>query len=404
MPPASASPASLFGPENIPAPAVASGLVRVLHVTADYGLGGTEAFLACLAQNRDACPNMEAEFLMFKDGHLRQSLTAARATVHCLGEVRLRWPKRVFEARRAFRRLLMNRKFHAVVFHQYPWMPLILGGIARAAQCRTVRWFHNDIDPHYWPEAALGRLRPGFPDLVIYNSAYMQRKIAHQGPNQVLFLPVSPGPGDLSAGERGQIRRQCETDDTAVVVIQVSRMAPIKGHREHVQALALLRDQPDWVCWMVGGAQTPEQEEYLGSLRRLASDLGIAGRVRFLGNRTDARRLLAASDVFCQPNIPPAEAFGISFVEALYAGLPVVTSAIGGSIEIVDEATGITLPTGDVPKLAQALRRLIEDRELRARLGASGPKRAAELCDPALQILHLGAILTRLTNPGESLS
>ena len=376
--------------------------MRVLHVTGDYGLGGVETFLTCLAQNRDACPRMEPEFLMFKDGNLRQRLTAAHATVHCLGEVRLRWPKRVFEARRAFRRIVTRQKFDAVVFHQYPWMPLILSGIARAAGCGTVRWFHNEIDPHYWPEAALKRFRTRFPDLAIYDSAFIQQQIAHSGPHEVLFYPVSPGPSGLSAAERRQIRQECDTDEKAIVVIQVSRMAPRKGHREHLRALALLRDQPDWVNWMVGGASNAEQVEYLASLKRLASELGIADRVRFLGNRTDARRLLAASDVFCQPNIPPAEPFGISFVEALYAGLPVVTSAIGGAVEIVDESTGITLPPGDVPELAHALRRLIEEGGLRGRLGAPGPKRARELCDPAVQVPRLGAILMRLTNPGDS--
>jgi glycosyltransferase involved in cell wall biosynthesis len=371
--------------------------MRVLHVTADYGLGGVETFLGALAEYRGACASMEPEFLMFKDGYLKGALTALNATVHDLGEVRLRWPRRVLEARRAFRYILTQRKFDVVVFHQYPWMPLILDGIRKAAGCRCVRWFHSQISEYYRSERALKALRPRFPDLSIYNSGFLRQATAHDGFSEVLYYGVAPRNVRLSALERAGVRLQCATPDGAVVVIQVSRMAGCKGHREHLQALALLRDEPDWMCWFAGGAQNEAQQEYLSSLKRLASDLGIAGRVRFLGNRTDVPRLLGAADIFCQPNVPPPEAFGISLVEALYAGLPVVTSSMGGPVEIVDEATGITVPPGDVPKLAVALKRLLQEHGLRRQISESGPRRARELCDPATQVVKLGATLQRLT-------
>ncbi len=77
------------------------------------------------------------------------------------------------------------------------------------------------------------------------------------------------------------------------------------------------------------------------------------------------RRLLAAADIHCQPNTGP-EPFGITFIEALYAGLPVVTTSIGGALEIVDGSCGMLVEPNDPAALAGALRRLIEDRELRA--------------------------------------
>ena len=73
-----------------------------------------------------------------------------------------------------------------------------------------------------------------------------------------------------------------------------------------------------------GGAQRSHEAVYLAELRQAADRAGIGDRVRFLGQRTDVPDLLAAADVFCQPNTGP-EPFGIAFVEALYAGLPVVT-------------------------------------------------------------------------------
>src|SRR5207302_1246255 len=105
--------------------------------------------------------------------------------------------------------------------------------------------------------------------------------------------------------------------------------------------------------------------------------------------------LLAAADIHCQPNTGP-EPFGITFIEALYAGLPVVTTGIGGALEIVDGSCGILVEPGDPAALAAALGRLIEDRDLRARLGAAGPARAAALCEPRAQLQTLAHALTKL--------
>ena len=148
------------------------------------------------------------------------------------------------------------------------------------------------------------------------------------------------------------------------------------------------------MSWQVGGAQRPHELRYLEELKQHAARLGIASRVRFLGERSDVPRLLAAADIHCQPNLRP-EPFGITFVEALMAGLPVVTAAFGGAKEIIDESCGILVPPGDARALAASLRRLISDRNLRTRLGAAGPMRAHKLCDSATQMSRLNELFNR---------
>ena len=106
--------------------------------------------------------------------------------------------------------------------------------------------------------------------------------------------------------------------------------------------------------------------------------------------------LLAASDLFCQPNTAP-EPFGIVFVEALYAGLPVVSSATGGAQEIVTDDCGILTPPGDPNALRLALLRLVDDAALRRRLGGAGPARARALSDPAQQAERLAQALHTVT-------
>jgi glycosyltransferase involved in cell wall biosynthesis len=130
------------------------------------------------------------------------------------------------------------------------------------------------------------------------------------------------------------------------------------------------------------------------SLRTQAATLGIAGRVEFLGERSDIPQLLSCADIYCQPNIEP-EPFGISLIEALAAGLPVVTSALGGAKEIVDETCGVLVAPSDSPALASTLSALLEDRGRRERLGANGPRRALALCNPAAQMPRIAEILEK---------
>ncbi len=103
--------------------------------------------------------------------------------------------------------------------------------------------------------------------------------------------------------------------------------------------------------------------------------------------------MLSAADIFCQPNLEP-EPFGIGFVEALYAGLPVVTTAMGGALEIVDSTCGILLPPNSSAALASALQQLLIDPQTRRRLAGSAPPRAHRLCDPKKQMMALESLLS----------
>ena len=136
-----------------------------------------------------------------------------------------------------------------------------------------------------------------------------------------------------------------------MVILQASRLERWKGQAVHMAALGLLRDVPGWECWLAGGIQKAEEGQFLDELQSTTDLAGIADRVRFLGQRADVSRLMAAADVFCQPNSGP-EPFGIVLVEALYAGLAVVTSAFGGAVEIVDATCGELTAPGDPQSVA----------------------------------------------------
>jgi glycosyltransferase involved in cell wall biosynthesis len=120
--------------------------------------------------------------------------------------------------------------------------------------------------------------------------------------------------------------------------------------------------------------------------------------VRFVGARTDVPACLAASDIHCQPNLKP-EPFGIAYIEALYAGLPVVTTKLGGALEILGsapESSGVLVEPDNAHALAEALKGLILNSDRREGYRLIGPRRARELCDPAERLSQLYRLLGRL--------
>jgi len=164
-----------------------------------------------------------------------------------------------------------------------------------------------------------------------------------------------------------------------------------KGVHLLIEALGRLSSSLDWVAWVAGGVQRRSEARYHSKLRASAQRLNIEGRIRFLGQRSDVARLMLAADVYCQPNTGP-EPFGVSFVEALHCGLPVVTTSMGGALEIVDASCGVLTPP-EAGAVANALAKLAMDIPLRLRLGQAAPRRARLLCDPVQQTRALAGIL-----------
>jgi glycosyltransferase involved in cell wall biosynthesis len=361
--------------------------MRVLHVHSGNLYGGVETLLATLARHRDLCPKMESHYGLCFEGRLSEELTAAGAAVHLLGKTRISQPVTVLRARRVLSDLLQREHFDLAVCHS-SWSQSLFGPVVHSAHVPLIFWLHNPTNGKHW----LDRWgRKTVPDMVLCNSKFTAATAGNLFPqvrSEVLYAPVGSPNGTYSKTDRATTRAELETPEDAVVIIQASRMEAWKGHALHLEALGMLKDLPGWVCWQVGGAQRPGETEYLNALKRKAAQLGIADRVRFLGQRSDVEKLLAAADIYCQPNTDP-EPFGIAFIEALYARLPVVTTDLGGAREIIEESCGVLVPAGSVEALAATLSSLIKDAAFREKLANGGPARARELCDVKTQLERL---------------
>ncbi len=167
-------------------------------------------------------------------------------------------------------------------------------------------------------------------------------------------------------------------------VLTVARFEEPKDYRTLFAALAQLQADA-WTMDLAGdGPLQPVME-------RTAAQLGIAGRLRFLGARRDVASLLAQAQLFVLSS--RSEAFPYTVLEAMRAGLPVVSSDVGGIREAVEEGeTGLLVPAQDPTALRGALRRLIVDRQLRHAMGGAARRRYQEhfmidaMIDKTLQI------------------
>ena len=114
----------------------------------------------------------------------------------------------------------------------------------------------------------------------------------------------------------------------------------------------------------------------LVALRTLAATLSIEAVTWFAGNQADVPELLRAFDVFVLPSLN--EGISNTILEAMATGLPVVATAVGGNVELVDDATGMLFTAGDDTALARALGRYLADTELRAAHGRNARAVAVE--------------------------
>jgi glycosyltransferase involved in cell wall biosynthesis len=160
------------------------------------------------------------------------------------------------------------------------------------------------------------------------------------------------------------------------VVLIVGHLSEVKGHPVFLHAAAKVAARIPDVAFLALGDETPPRG-YRQSLERLATDLGVRERVRFLGWRDDVREVLWAADVLVLPSL--AEGLPLVVLEAMACGRPVIATSVNGVPEaVVDGVSGLLIPPGDAAGLATSIERLLLDPELAREMGVRGRLRVEE--------------------------
>jgi len=224
----------------------------------------------------------------------------------------------------------------------------------------------------------------------------------HYLPNPVDTAHFRPATDEDRAG----IRARLGVSDAGVIVAFAGRLSREKGLAELLEAwrrlsangvlAAQARADAAPPVLLVGGPDMPGHAWNLGeSARTFVAEHGLEASVRFLGPLRDVAPLYRAADVAVVPS--HFEALGLSALEALACGTPVVASAVGGLLDFMrDGVNGALCPPQDSVALAGQLERLLRDRQLRGQLSAHARATVEATYSEAVVLARFGDVLRQL--------
>jgi glycosyltransferase involved in cell wall biosynthesis len=223
--------------------------------------------------------------------------------------------------------------------------------------------------------------------VVIANSQYTATGFCRGRPGEAvtsIHNPVDVTRFNPSRWSRDAARALLGLGRSTPVLGVVAQLAAWKGQDDGIRCAALLRrDWPDVRLLLVGdvkfrsAATRHDNQAYARSLRRLADELALDGRVRFLGERDDIPLVLRALDVLLVPSWE--EPFGRTVIEAMAMETPVVATNRGGPTEIIDDGIdGVLLPPRQPELWAEAIGRLLGDRDRMAALSQGGRRKVCQ--------------------------
>ncbi|MFM1816673.1 MAG: hypothetical protein RLZ98_3368 [Pseudomonadota bacterium] len=241
----------------------------------------------------------------------------------------------------------------AVILHHVG--PLLYGGIA-ARLANIGRIIHVEHDVWHYSESPRHRTL-----LTITERLIRPRHIAVSSKAGDVIRAIVPGariavvpPGidtdRFRPRDKQAARARLGLSETRRLIGTAGRLATVK--QQSLMLEALVKIAPDVDAAIAGSG--PELEP----LTELAKNLGLSGRVHFLGQRADLEEVLPAFDVFCLPS--KAEGLPRSVLEAQACGVPVVATDVGALDEAVSRETGRLVPIGDAAALADALTVILE--------------------------------------------
>jgi glycosyltransferase involved in cell wall biosynthesis len=364
-----------------------SSAPSVLFVDHSAALGGAELSLLDVAR----AYGDRGTVLLFEDGPFRERLEASgvRVLVHealpDLLDVRrsdgiarlLRSIPALIQFVAGLVRLV--RRYDVVYANSQK--ALVAGALAGWLTRRRVIWHLRDIltADHFsaFNRCVAVALANGLVDRVIANSQSTAAAFVESGgrtATTVVHNGIDPAPFDaVDRDARDALRRSLGLNGEPLVGV-FSRLAPWKGQHVLIDAIAAL---PGVHAVVVGDALFADDETYAAALHRQCAARGVSDRVHFVGFQDEVAPWMRAVDVVAHTSTAP-EPFGRVVVEGMLAGRPVVASAAGGVLEIIENGvTGCLVRPGNADHLALVLGDLLSgDASLLARRGSEQARTA----------------------------
>ena len=346
--------------------------MKILHIYKDYYpiLGGIENHLRVLAEGQ-AARGHEVTVLVASPGSrtIKQNVNGVRV----IKAGRLATIASTPISLAMFFQVARHRADITHLHFPYPFGDVAHALFGRAR--RTVITYHSDIVRQktllrfYSPllRHALNRAQR-----IIATSPRYAQTSPFLAPhlNKVAVIPYGIDVTHFASADPAQVA-QIRAQYGSPLILFVGQLRYYKGVENLIRAMAQLSGR----ALFIGGETTTRRAE----LDRLAQELGVVDRVVFLGEKeADLPAYYHASDVFALPSIERSEAFGIVQIEAMAAGLPLISTELGTGTSWVnvDGQTGLVVPPRDPQALADAINSLLADPERRQALGQAARARA----------------------------
>jgi L-malate glycosyltransferase len=358
-----------------PGPAPESRRPTVCQVLHTLQVGGAEVLAAEMARHLQ--DRFRFVFACLDEvGTLGEELRAEGFPVWVLG----RRPGLDWRCARGLADIVRREGVDLLHAHQYT--PFFYASVARGLRRRTPVLFteHGRHFPDYPRRKRMlaNRLLLARRDRVVgVGHAVRQALIANEGlpPERVavIYNGIELTPFGRGISQRQAVRSELGIGPDDFAIIQVARLDYLKDHATALRTLERVAGQrPDARLLVVGDG--PER----AAIETQVRERGLGDRVRLLGLRQDIPRLLQAADVFLLTSI--SEGIPLTLIEAMAAGLPVVSTRVGGVGEVVEDGlTGLLAPSGDDGELADHLLRLAAAPAVGRRMGQHGGARARAL-------------------------
>lgn len=174
---------------------------------------------------------------------------------------------------------------------------------------------------------------------------------------------------------KASIRSHLQLSTQSLVFVVVANLIPYKGHSDLLNALSIIKDKlpVDWKLLVVG-----RDGGILSDLQDLAVRLSIQDNIQWLGQRSDSVRVASCADVGILAS--HEEGFSNTVIEGMFLGLPMVVTDVGGNSEaVINNVTGLVVPSHDYCALSEAILKLATDVNLRVAMGSMAKDRAHKL-------------------------
>jgi glycosyltransferase involved in cell wall biosynthesis len=355
---------------------------RVLHLTTTGAIAGAEQLLVDLSQAHHQDLWDVAYCTLFVPGEMNRIIVENGGVSYGLGvKSSLDIPAAILRLTQLIRSLKLD-VLHTHLLHA-GLVGLIAARLSGRKSLKLVHTRHHSDELHrFGPSyrAKLDAFVASSHHLVCANSLAAKAVLEDlEGISPSKIRVTYPGVNitqlvsKISDPEGINFRQDLGLSSQHLLIGSVAHLLPKKGHAVLLEAMVSVRSQVPSARLIVAGRGRESER-----LRQLTEQLGLNDVVQFLGYRNDIPNLMNACDIMVQPSLE--EAFGVSLVEAMAIGRPIVGSNVGGIPEVVENGvTGFLVTPGVSDLLAKSLVDLLRNPTLRKDMGVAGQARAKKL-------------------------